>query len=82
MTRQAVGPYLLFPQILEDLDLLKQHEIEASSDPNVLCGTPCCPGVVEGVVRVVTSIDQTEVCVCVCVYVCTYMHGLYMEINL
>ena len=36
---------------------------ESSSDPNVLTGTPCCPGVVEGTVRVVTSIDQTEVCV-------------------
>ncbi|CAI8037287.1 Prodigiosin synthesizing transferase PigC [Geodia barretti] len=33
---------------------------EGSSDPNVLTGTPCCPGVVEGTVRVVTSIQQTE----------------------
>lgn len=36
-------------------------QLEASSDPNVLTGTPCCPGVVEGVVRVVTSIEQTSV---------------------
>ena len=36
-------------------------QVEASSDPNVLTGTPCCPGVVEGVVRVVTSIQQTQV---------------------
>ena len=35
--------------------------MEASSDPNVLCGTPCCPGVVEGMVRVVRSIEETEV---------------------
>ena len=34
---------------------------EASTDPNVLTGIPCCPGVIEGTVRVVTSIDQTEV---------------------
>lgn len=61
MTRGAVGPYLLFPQLLEDLDLLKSLEAEASQDPNVLCGVPCCPGAVEGVVRVVTSIDQTSV---------------------
>ena len=61
MTRGAVGPYLLFPQLLEDLDLLRSLEAEASQDPNVLTGTPCCPGVVEGVVRVVTSIDQTSV---------------------
>ena len=61
MTRGAVGPHMLFPQLLEDLDLLKSLEAEASQDPNVLCGTPCSPGEVEGVVRVVTSIDQTSV---------------------
>ena len=61
MTRGAVGPYLVFPQLLEDLDLLKGLEAEALTDPNVLNGTLCCPGVVEGVVRVVTSVDQTAV---------------------
>lgn len=61
MTRGAIGPYLLFPQILDDLDLLKDLEAEASLDPNVLSGTPCSPGEVEGVVRVVTSIEQTSV---------------------
>jgi pyruvate,water dikinase len=60
MTRGAVGTYFLYPAILEDLNLLKELERERSSDPNVLTGTPCCPGVVEGTVRVVTSIDQTE----------------------
>lgn len=63
MSCGAVGPYLLFPQLLEDLDLLKSLEAEASADPNVLQGTPCCPGVVENVVRVVTSVDQTAVSV-------------------
>jgi phosphoenolpyruvate synthase/pyruvate phosphate dikinase len=60
MTRGAVGTYFLYPAILEDLNLLKELEREGSSDPNVLTGTPCCPGVVEGTVRVVTSIQQTE----------------------
>ena len=63
MTHQAVGPYLLFPQLLDDLDLLKDLEAEASSDPNELRGTPCCPGVVEGTVRVVRSIEETAVSV-------------------
>lgn len=60
MTRGALGAYMLLPQLLEDLDLLKSLEAEASLDPNVLSGTPCSPGEVEGVVRVVTSIDQTK----------------------
>ena len=60
MTKGAVGPYLLFPQLLEDLDLLKNFG-EDSSDPNVLRGTPCCPGSVVGIVRVATSIKETAV---------------------
>ena len=35
MTEGAVGPYLLFPQLLVDVDLLKNFG-EDSSDPNVL----------------------------------------------
>lgn len=61
MTQGALGPYLLYPQLLDDLDLLKSLEVEASSDPNVLRGTSCCPGSVVGVVKVVTSIEQTSV---------------------
>lgn len=61
MTQGAIGPYLLYPQLLDDLDLLKVLEEEASSDPNVLRGTPCCPGTVDGVVRVAATIDQTAV---------------------
>ena len=60
MAKGAIGAYLNYPQLLDDLDLLKNLGGE-STDPNVLCGTPCCPGSVEGVVRVVTSIDQTTV---------------------
>ena len=61
MTRGAVGPYLLFPQVLDDLDSLRDLEAAASADPDTLTGTPCCPGVVEGVVRVVNTIDETGV---------------------
>ena len=61
MLQGAVGVYMLHPQLLDDLDLLRSLEEEASSDPNVLRGTPCCPGSVYGVVRVVTSIEQTSV---------------------
>jgi len=34
---------------------------EASSDPDVLKGVPCCPGVVDGTVRVVTNVEQAKV---------------------
>ena len=61
LTHQAIGPYLLFPQLLDDLDLLRELEAEASSDPNVLKGTSCCLGVVEGTVRVVKAIEETAV---------------------
>ena len=61
ITQGALGPYLLYPQLLDDLDLLKSLEVEASSDPHVLRGTPCCPGSVFGVVKVVTSIEQASV---------------------
>ncbi|XP_065909543.1 rifampicin phosphotransferase-like isoform X2 [Dysidea avara] len=60
MTTGAVGSYLLFPQLLDDLDLLRDLETEASSDPNVLKGVPCCPGVVDGIVRVVTNVEQAK----------------------
>jgi pyruvate,water dikinase len=36
------------------------HQLEAASDPNVLRGVPCCPGVVDGVVRVVKTVDEAE----------------------
>ncbi len=60
LTDGAVGVYQLFPQLLEDADLLKDLG-ESSDDPNVLRGVPCCPGTVEGVVRVATTIDETSV---------------------
>ncbi|XP_065843613.1 rifampicin phosphotransferase-like [Oscarella lobularis] len=57
LTRGAAGCYMGFPAIL---DLLKEHEAQASSDPNDLMGTACCPGVIQGKVRVVKSIDEAR----------------------
>ena len=42
------------------------HQLEAASDPNVLRGVPCCPGVVDGVVRVVKTVDEAEVSELLC----------------
>ena len=44
---------------MEDADLLKS-ERRISDDPNVLLGTPCCPGVIEGEVLVAHDIKDTE----------------------
>ncbi|XP_064399663.1 rifampicin phosphotransferase-like isoform X2 [Halichondria panicea] len=60
ITRGAVTPCLLYPAVLTDLDLLQDMETAASADPDTLTGTPCCPGVVEGVVRVVNTINETQ----------------------
>lgn len=59
LTYGAVGVSMNYPQILEDADLLRGEE-RVSSDPNVLLGTPCCPGVVEGEVRVVHSLEDAK----------------------
>ncbi len=48
-----------YPQVLGESDLLRS-ELPASTDPDVLVGTPCCPGVVEGVVRVVKELKEAE----------------------
>jgi pyruvate,water dikinase len=34
--------------------------VPKSDDPSLLYGTPCCPGVVEGVVRVAHELKDTE----------------------
>ena len=57
LTRGAVGAALRHPGLLQSLDLLKDL---GSDDPNVLHGTSCCPGVVEGPVRVAHSFEDTE----------------------
>lgn len=48
-----------YPAVLAEQDLLI-GEGPVSDDPNVLLGTPCCPGVVEGVVRVVKEAEDAE----------------------
>lgn len=48
-----------FPQVLMDGDLLRS-ERPVSDDPNLLYGTPCCPGVIEGVVRVVKEVVDAQ----------------------
>ncbi|NBW80871.1 phosphoenolpyruvate synthase [bacterium] len=58
-TRGAVGASLHWPQLLAANDLLAS-ELPVSDDPNVLLGTACCPGVVEGVVRVVVNMSDAQ----------------------
>jgi pyruvate,water dikinase len=58
-TQGAAGYSNQFPAVLLDADLLRNERPE-SDDPNVLIGTPCCPGVVEGVVRVVKQVADAQ----------------------
>jgi rifampicin phosphotransferase len=58
ITRGAAGPYNYYPAVISQLDLLKGFGIP--DDPNMLIGTPCCPGVVEGVVRVAKEFADAE----------------------
>lgn len=58
-TRGGVGASLIWPDILAGSDLLAK-DLPMSDDPNVLLGTACCPGVVEGVVRVVNSMADAQ----------------------
>ncbi|KAG0210622.1 hypothetical protein BGX28_009147 [Mortierella sp. GBA30] len=61
VTRGAAGVYMWYPHILADLDLLKDAEdSNGPPEPGVLKGVSCCPGVVEGVVRVVKDISETR----------------------
>lgn len=55
----AAGVNFLFSQVLSEQDLLKGEEPK-SDDPNVLMGTPCSPGIVEGIVRVVREAEDAE----------------------
>lgn len=54
LTYGAVGVTMPYLGLLMETDLLK-GDLPVSDDPNVMYGTPCCPGVVEGRVRVVHS---------------------------
>ena len=59
LTKGAVGVSNSYPQVLADADLLRS-EAKESDDPNILLGTSCCPGVVEGVVRVVHELKDCD----------------------
>ena len=58
LTYGAVGTSVRYYQVLADADLLRDESV--SDDPDLLKGTPCCPGVVEGVVRVVKEMKDAE----------------------
>ncbi|KAF9934599.1 hypothetical protein FBU30_001363 [Linnemannia zychae] len=61
ITRGAAGVYMWYPHILADLDLLKDAEdSNGPPEPGVLKGVSCCPGIVEGVVRVAKDITETK----------------------
>lgn len=56
----ACGPYMLYPHVLDNLDLLRDADADAGDGARTLRGIPCCPGVVQGVVRVVRSMDEAR----------------------
>ncbi len=58
VTFGAVGVSLKYPSVLLESDLLRDLT-PRSTDPSLLYGTPCCPGVVEGVVRVAHELKDT-----------------------
>lgn len=59
LTYGAACVSVQYSQVLNESDLLRS-ERPVSTDPNVLVGTPCCPGVIEGVVRVVKELKEAE----------------------
>ena len=59
LTLGAAGASVLHAQVLVEQDLLAGDR-PVSDDPKVLIGTPCCPGVIEGVVRVVVDVKDAE----------------------
>ena len=53
LSHGAATCFFNYPQILALSDLLAKDR-KISADPNCLLGTPCCPGMVEGLARVVS----------------------------
>jgi phosphohistidine swiveling domain-containing protein len=53
----GVGMSIAHPAVLMEADLLRNLH-DTNLGPNQLAGTPCCPGVVEGVVRVVHKLED------------------------
>jgi phosphohistidine swiveling domain-containing protein len=58
LTTGAAGVAFAYPQVLLDADLLRGDP--GSPDGNILLGTACCPGVVEGAVRVVRTMHDAK----------------------
>ncbi len=58
VTMGALGAAARFPSVMAEGDLLRN--LLVSDDPDVLMGTPCCPGIIEGVVRVVHSAKDAQ----------------------
>jgi pyruvate,water dikinase len=58
VTRGAAAVAMRFPLLLREGDLLPASPIDAAD--GVLRGTPCSPGVVEGVVRVARRVEDAE----------------------
>lgn len=58
-TRGAASLSFGFPDLLSDMDLLRD-KVVVSDDPNVLLGTPCCPGKVEGRVLVAATPEDAK----------------------
>lgn len=59
MGRGAAGAFFQYDSLVADADLLRDL-VPKSNDPNLLYGTPCCPGVVEGEVLVVRDIADIK----------------------
>jgi pyruvate,water dikinase len=60
VTVGAAGVVAAHPALLAGGDLLARAGGAAPADPDLLTGTPCCPGVVEGTVRVVHAVGDAE----------------------
>ena len=57
LTYGAAGASMRYANVLMDADLLRS-ELPLSNDPSILMGVPCSPGIVEGIVRVVTDLKD------------------------
>lgn len=55
----AAAYFARYSNLCVENDLLAKHQV-VNLDPMTLTGTPCCPGVIEGIVRVVKNIKDAE----------------------
>ncbi len=59
LTSGAAGAAMRYETVLSDGDLLRA-ESAPGDDPDLLRGTPCCPGQVEGIVRVARTLEDAR----------------------